>query len=108
MKKEPFYAAKCVFKHDQLLPIAGKAYVYEERIVLVQAEDFQSAIEKAEKEARAYADSGTIYLEYITVFNLYDSILRNGSEVYSEIRSSNLKPEEYIDQYYDTGCEHNK
>ena len=108
MNKEPFYAAKCLFRHDQLEPVDGKAYVYEERIVLVQAVSIDSAIEKAEKEAGEYAGSGTVYLEYVNVFNLYDYILHNGSELYSEMRSSDLEPEQYINEFYDTGYEHSQ
>ena len=69
-------------------------------------DDMGDAIIKAENEAKDYADSGTIYLEYVNVFNLYDYILQNGSELYSEMRSSDLEPEQYIDQFYDTGYEH--
>lgn len=108
MNKEPFYAAKCIFRHDQFEPRGDKVYVYEERIVLVQAKDLESAIEKAEKDAFEYANSGTVYLEYVNVFNLYEYILHNGSELYSEMRSSDLGSEEYIDQFYDTGYEHSQ
>ncbi|NKF49093.1 DUF4288 domain-containing protein [Shewanella sp. WXL01] len=103
---EPFYAAKCVFRHHQLAPIDGKKYVYEERIILIHAESMDDAIEKTESEANQYADSGSEYLEYINVFHLFDYILHHGSEVYSEIRSSDLDPEDYINQFYDSGSEH--
>ena len=107
MNKEPFFAAKCIYRHDQLKPIGGKKYVYEERIVLVQADDMDSAIIKAEKEAKEYADLDTTYLEYVNVFNLFDYIIHNGSELYSSMRSSDLESEQYIDTFYDTGYEHN-
>ncbi|MBU2985186.1 DUF4288 domain-containing protein [Saccharophagus degradans] len=108
MNKEPFYAAKCLYRHDQLEPIESKSFVYEERIILIQADDFDSAMKKAEKEAREYADSGTVYLEYLNVFHLYEYILHNGSELYSEMRSSDLESDEYISKFYDTGCEHSQ
>jgi hypothetical protein len=104
--QEPFYAAKCIFRHNQFAPIDDKKYVYEDRIILIQADSMEDAIAKAEKEAQKYADSGTEYLEYINVFHLFDYILRHGSEVYSETRSSNLEPEEYINTFHDTGSEH--
>jgi len=103
---EPFYAAKCVFRHHQHEPIDGKKYIYEDRIILIQAESMDDAIEKAEKEANEYADSGTEYLEYVNVFHLFDYILHHGSEVYSETRSSDFEPEEYIDHFHDSGSEH--
>ncbi len=103
---EPFYAAKCIFRHNQFDPINEKKYVYEDRIILIHADSMEDAIAKAEKEAHEYADSGTEYLEYLNVFHLFDYILHHGSEVYSETRSSNLEPDEYINNFHDTGSEH--
>ncbi len=82
--------------------------MYEERVVLIQADDFDEAIEKAEKEAKEYSDFGTEYLEYINVYHLCDYILRSGSELYSEMRSSDLEPEAYISYFLDTGLEHSR
>ena len=106
MTKKQYFAAKSIYRHHQLDPIGEKKYVYEERVVLIQANDIDQAILKAEKEAKEYSDSGTEYLKYVTVFNLFEYILRNGSELYSEMRSSDLEPGKYIDEFYQTGFEH--
>jgi len=108
MDEKLIFAAKCIFAHPQLTPRNDLQHVYEERIILVQAKDFEDAIDKAESDAQAYAQDGTIYLEYVDVFELFDSDLKDLAEVYSLLRSSDLPPDDYIDQFYDTGNEHNK
>ena len=61
---EPWYAAKCIFRHNDLQAEAENAFVYEERIILLKAENQDAAIEKAEEEAREYA-SGFDNTEFI-------------------------------------------
>jgi len=108
MIKEPLYAAKCIFRHSQLKPLGDKKYVYEERIILIKADNDDEAISQAEKEAKEYADDGTKYLEFVDVFNLYHYILTPGSELYSSMRSSDCEPDDYLSKYYDTGYEHSR
>jgi hypothetical protein len=103
---EPYYAAKCIFRHSQFDAKDDKKYVYEDRIILIHADSMEDAIVKAEEEAKEYSDSGTEYLEYVNVFHLFDYILHHGSEVYSETRSSDLEPDDYINHFHDSGFEH--
>ncbi|HKX29804.1 MAG TPA: DUF4288 domain-containing protein [Blastocatellia bacterium] len=100
MKKEPWYAARCVFQH--LATERGPRQLYEERIVLLKAQSFDEAIQRAEKEAADYCREleGCIYTDYVDVFHLFEAKIGDGTEIYSIMRRSDLQPEEYLDQYY--------
>lgn len=105
-KKEPWYAARCVFRHYKVTPIHDCKYVYEERIILVRAEDMEQAIRIAEKEAREYAAKDSEYLGYVNIFHLFESIVDHKMEVYSLMRSSDLEADDYLDHFFDSGNEH--
>ncbi|GBG03943.1 hypothetical protein AZSI13_32700 [Azospira sp. I13] len=106
MPNEPWYAAKCVFRHTQLSAKQEEGWVYEERIVLFRASDEDDAIAKAEEEASQYATDGTEYLGFVEVFHLFAESLEDKAEVFSSMRSSKLAPSEYLDHFVDTGAEH--
>ena len=103
--KEPWYGAKCVFLHTKNDGCAGQ--VYEERVILIKANDFDEAINRAEEEAEKYARDldGCTYTGFIDVFHIYDERISDGSEIYSLMRTSELKTDEYLDRFYDTGAE---
>ena len=105
MPCEPWYAAKCVFRHTNLTAKGG-GWVYEERIVLFRASNEDDAISKAEEEAPQYATEGTEYLGFVEVFHLFTETLEDKIEVFSSMRSSKLPPSEYLDRFIDTGTEH--
>lgn len=65
------------------------------------------AIERAEQEARQYARTVEVqYLEACTVFHLAeDGFGVDGREVYSEMRRSDLPPDDYLDRFFFTGSE---
>jgi len=104
---EPWYAAKCIFKHNDLATEDHDAVVYEERIILVKADDEDSAIIKAEVEAQEYIkDLGeTEFIGYTNIYNIFEESLEDLSEVFSEMRESNKMANEYLDHFYDTGKE---
>jgi len=104
---EPWYGVKCIFQMDIKARIEG-ANLYEERIVLIKAASFDEAILKAEKEAEEYTkrDDRITYLGFANAFHIFGNKIKNGSEVYSLIRESKLKPNKYLDKFYDTGTEH--
>lgn len=108
MKTEPWYGAKCIFLHKDLGQ--GRSRVYEERVVLIKAKNIDRAIERAEKEARKYANDmdGCSYVGFVDVFHLFDSKLKSGTEVYSLMRDSKLGKNKYLDRFYDTGKERSK
>src|SRR4029077_13341833 len=107
MSAEPWYAAKCIFRHSGLQP-ARKGFLYEERILLVRASDFREAQAKAEAEARRYAANGIEYLGFIDVYHLPAQAVGDGVEVYSLMRTSKLEPTKYLNHFHDTGAENSK
>jgi len=107
MSAEPWYAAKCIFRHAGLQS-AAKGYVYEERVLLIRAANFDDAQRKAEAEAKRYAKGGIEYLGFMDVYHLSSESVSDSTEVYSLMRSSQLKPTDYLNQFHDTGAEHSK
>lgn len=104
--KNPWYGVKCLFSHTQIINKEEKMF-YEERVLLIRANNFEEAIEKAEQEAVLYAYllDEVEYLEYSNAFNIFEAEINDGSEIYSIIRESNLDRDEYLDKFYDTGDE---
>jgi len=106
MNDEPWYGAKCVFRHDDLQREEG-SYVYEERVVLIRADSFDEAIAKAEQEAHTYAEEfDGIYLDFCGVYHLADNEVGDGCEVYSLMRTSDLEVDDFITRYFDDGTQH--
>jgi hypothetical protein len=96
-----WYSARTVYEHDE--PGDG---LFEERIVLVRAADFDEAMSRAEDEAKKYAEAvGGTYTGYVSVFELAEEAIGDGSEVFSLMRDSDLTADEYIDHFYSTGSE---
>ena len=81
--------------------------VYEERIILVNADSEGEAISFAESEAIEYARDveGCEYLEFASCFHTYEDKIVHLSEVYSIMRESSLATEEYLNTFFDTGTE---
>jgi hypothetical protein len=105
MNDEPWYGAKCIFLHADLKSEDG--HLYEERIVLLKAESEDEAIDRAENEAKEYAQNleGCSYLGYVNVFHVYDESIGDGTEVFSLMRTSKLSKKKYLDRFFDTGKE---
>lgn len=91
---EPWYGAKALF-HEP-------SFHYEERVVLIRAANFEDAQKKAIREAREYIKSleRLEFVAIIDIFHIFDERLEDGSEIYSQITESQLKPEEYLAQRY--------
>ena len=104
--EQPWYSVKCVFQHDNLAQREGEV-MYEERIVVFKADNFEEAIALGEAEAREYAgEDGTIhYTGFISAYHLFELELASGAEVYSLMRTSNLAPDAFLDRYHDDGSE---
>ena len=107
MNAEPWYGAKCIFRHEDLPAEAGAA-VYEERVVLVHASSEEEALNKAEQEAKRYAIDGIEYLGFVDLYRLATAGVGDGSEIYSQMRTSTLAPSDYLNRFYDTGTEHSR
>jgi hypothetical protein len=101
---EPWYGVRLVYQ------LAGSARQhYEERVIVVRAEDFDNAIARAEALSKQnYEFETTIYVGYAMAFNIVDEqgeTLPEGVEVFSLMRESELQPEAYLDRFHDTGNE---
>jgi hypothetical protein len=83
--------------------------LYEDRIIVLQALSIDNAIEEAEKEAKIYAqNAGCKYLDFVSVFHLFENSIMDKSEVYSLMRDSKLSSDKYLDRFFDTGRERTK
>lgn len=104
MDEGVWFGVRTVYEHSDFA--RGQDRLYEERIVLIYASSHEGAIEKAEKEAKEYAEGlvNVRFLEYVSGFELFDLPGEN-AEVYSLMRESRLKPDRYIDKFFDTGRE---
>jgi len=104
----PWYAAKCVFVHRDA-PKHGDGQVFEERIVLVKAASATDAIRLGEAEAEEYARMNDAeYLGFIDTFHLFTNQVGTGTEIYSNMRTSPLSPDEFVTKYYDDGTQHSR
>ncbi len=103
----PWYAAKALFQHLDLGKRSGLP-CYEERITLVRDGSGAEALRKGEAEARRYARSlgAARYLGFITIYHLFDTVVRDGAEIYSILRSLPLSPREFVDVHYADGTFH--
>jgi hypothetical protein len=106
MSNPEWYAAKTIYKHHCIEDGTPKT-LFEERIVLLQASDFEDAISKAETEAAEYCSTNRdiVYLDFVDVFHLFDETIGHGTEIYSLIRESQLSGKDYLDRFYDDGKE---
>jgi len=95
-----WFGVRCLFRHGGGL--------YEERITLWRARDFEHAIELAEAEAARYCEDLTDaqYVELAQAYELDDDPAAQGAEVFSLMRDSELSPSTYIDRFFETGEEH--
>lgn len=85
-----------------------KAFVYEERITAWNATSLDEAIALAEQEANAYADKhGFEALVFFQAYDMFDTVneLKNGVEIFSLVRESDLEESDYLDRFFDTGFE---
>lgn len=107
---EPWYAVRCVFLHPDLRGEKGRKHVYEERIILVRAGSDREALRKGEREAREYSKGlGKVRrLEFVETFHLFGKAIREGTEVFSLMRSSNLDGPRFLERYFDDGSEHRR
>jgi hypothetical protein len=97
-----WFSVRSVYRHPGL---AEGREVYEERVVLFKADDFDAAIAMAESEAADYVeDSDNEVLPLFQAHWLFDDPA-DGIEIFSLMRVSDLEPDEYLDHFFDTGQE---
>jgi hypothetical protein len=106
MSNPEWYAAKTVCKHHRVGDGTSKI-LFEERVVLLQAVNFDDAIAKGEAEAQEYCDGirDVVYTGYINVYRLFEDTVGHGTEVFSLMRESDLPDGDYLNHFYDDGKE---
>ena len=106
-QRERWYSARCVFCQER----PGQSNLYEERVILINAGSEEQAIRIAEEEAEAYVadnNEGWFYTGFLDLFHLFDASVGHKIEVFSLMRTSDLKVRDYLDRYFDTGSEHGR
>src|SRR3569833_600002 len=103
----PSFSVRCIFRWEPR-PDQRRKHLYEERITLWVASDFDEAIALAEAEAQTYAADGEDYLGCCQAYELVESIEASGVEAFSLLRESDLDPKEYVEAFFDTGEEHER
>jgi hypothetical protein len=92
---EPWYTVKCLFHHPTR-KAEEELYLFEERTTLWKADSFEEAHRLAEDEARVYAsEAHCVFVASTDSFHLFDSTVKQGTEVYSTMRGSNMEPSVY-------------
>lgn len=97
--KKSWYSAKCVFR---VAATDSRRQIYEERIILIEAKDSDSAIKKAEKEAKEYCDDsfGSEFTGFVEVFHLFDKKVGSKTEIFSSMQTSDLNSAAYLNRFY--------
>jgi hypothetical protein len=105
MDNQEWFGVKCLVEHGGLSREPG-GRVYEERVVIIRAKDFDEAIERAEVDAKRYAaqNRGT-YIGYCNAYRMEADSLADGTEVFSLTREVLLTPTEFVARYYDDGTD---
>ena len=94
-------SVRCAFK----MTTDRDKFVYEERVTLWRAADAHEAITLAETEALKYAKNlDAQYLGLAQAYTLAEDV-GVGTEVFSLMRTSSLRPSDYLSAYFDTGTE---
>jgi len=101
-ENDRWYAVRSLFRME-----GDPEPAYEERITLWQAADLDDALARAAVEAEEYAEFAELtYLsDFAQSYPLADAPPRDGAEVFSLTRSSQLPPRPYVEQFFDTGRE---
>lgn len=101
--REPWYGVRMLY---QLTGTSKQAY--EERVMIVRADDGADAVQLAEQLSKSYESDTTKYLGDAMAFHIFDEngpCLGPGTEVFSLIRESELEPNAYVGRFHDTGNE---
>lgn len=102
----PTFSVRSVFRWS---PRADqkKKHLYEERITLWNARSLIEAINLAEREAEEYAGDDAKCLGLLQGYWMYDEckLRKQGIEVFSLLRESDLPPKTYLKAFFATGHE---
>lgn len=113
MADAEWYAVRCIFASPENKPwgphdLPEGEIDYEERITLWQSATAEEAIALAEADAAEYAE--ILECEYTGLAQSYwlPEPPGHGQEVFSLIRRSALEQDDYVDQLFSTGTEHER
>jgi hypothetical protein len=99
-----WFAAKCLFQHLDLTRQEGMP-CYEERVVLLRAPDLEGALRRAERDARRYASDPSIeFLEFTTVYPLFEQAPGDRVVVFSAFRALPLDADALVARHYEEGA----
>ena len=103
INKNKWFGVKCLFIHENM-PTENNTTIYEERVIVVTANDSNWAFKKGTKEAKDYARSldGTDFLEYIECYEISEEEITDRTEILSIKRKSDLDENDFISEYYDS------
>jgi hypothetical protein len=106
MQRLKYWAGRSIYKtrvNDEYNKVKS---AFEERVVIVRAKSEAGATQKLHREASQYArflagsDKGVQLLPLITIFEVADDELKEGSEVWSVFRKSPLNLRQYLDHFH--------
>lgn len=101
----PLFGVRAVVKFQR----SARSYLYEERITIWHARDFDDAIERAAAETNDYIkDIDGVDTDFYQAYEIYPLVgdIPDGAEVFSLMRDSELDTDSYIARYFSTGEEH--
>ena len=74
--------------------------LYEERVTLWFSENLNKAVKKAEAEALVYGnEAGALWHGVMDSFQLFDEDVKDGIEVWFEMRDSRFNADQYRDTF---------
>jgi hypothetical protein len=100
-KTTSLFAIRSHFEFAKAKENLGIENIYEERIVVVRAKSHEDALRQGEAEADAYVGNGSgRRLHLIESYELFDTKLKLGVEIFSHLRGSQLNKESYLRSYF--------
>ena len=102
MSAKKWFTVRCLFEHPTRR-LESSTPLYEERVTIWWADDWDEAYDMAAEEAVIYADEANCtYLRLVDAFDLFDDIVGSGTEVWSNMRESNLDAQTYASTFCST------
>lgn len=74
--------------------------MYEESVIVVEAQNSATAAKKALRAAKRYATDGTEFCGLVGVYPILEDELSDGVEVFAAFRLSTLAPRDFVNRFY--------
>ena len=97
-----WFAGRTTYRNPALVEDGVTKTVFEERIVLVWATEFDEACAKIRAEAERYCqrDPKMQLVDCSVVYCTQEQVISEGAEIWSLLRESELSASDYIKQYH--------